>query len=761
MDEPGVLPALKGHKKAVPWGAALGKRLAEWSKHPAANANMAILDSRKDSQSQIADLLDPLLSKMTHAALKTIFENELSYNLASIRKLSKSQEAHSSYRLAISQLKKCWEQFSPHLPAGYVASKLVQTGESLLEIDGFHNMADLVCFMPYLEKEMCVYNDRGPAERRDSPDPETICKYINLSAADPSLHSPRVRGKVVRFFEEMLGIIRRCAKERGTEWLVYKGINYLLAISGALLSTGFDWPELVDTLKAAFAKLEETSKLKRLKTIPLLVEICTVVHTFNVKFTPNYVGDSYIIQCARSVEKFAVHERAIMGTSGEFDSASLAIFDSACTKLNLLLFGCQLSLLAIGKKPSLMPVDVSLLEMTGSATEDFAESLKENETGKPSDEASVTSSLGDPDAGMGHELREIIQRRRSSVYSVPVKPGTSLSTSANDCFEGSRSRSKGRSGCAGAKTDDSDGEAVTRKKSSDTSRALRRISLSSARRQTKLDTMKSFSLLTAAIYEDVDTSTVLEGRDSQAEAAEDVQLGQDADTVVGVEESDGKKQTKKEREAAKKPPKTYNVYESEDHKLKRLLLYDVVRMLRSFNSDGDKLHALMDGIDAIIPSSRDKCDMQFERLADDHDKRNVLILLLLDVAFELACSLPDALLEKGSAINSLTADLEAGRPTNVSNHPIGLQPSIFETSSLMSDSRLARFEHVDLLRDLVTPSDAEKYRALSPDNIIVVIARSVHVILSQFPIEDILFSVKVSAKTLYGGSYRASKSTLC
>jgi hypothetical protein len=71
-------------------------------------------------------------------------------------------------RLAISQLRQVWEKYGPHLPPSYLMFQLVETGETLLGIDGFHDVAESLCFSMYLDKALALYDD-GRGARRDGP----------------------------------------------------------------------------------------------------------------------------------------------------------------------------------------------------------------------------------------------------------------------------------------------------------------------------------------------------------------------------------------------------------------------------------------------------------------------------------------------------------------------------------------------------------------------------------------------------------------
>ncbi|KAJ3403780.1 hypothetical protein HDV05_007610 [Chytridiales sp. JEL 0842] len=64
-------------------------------------------------------------------------------------------------RLVVSQLRQCWEKYGPHMPPEYVMARLVETGEMLLGIEGFHDVAESLCFSMYLEKAETFHETSG------------------------------------------------------------------------------------------------------------------------------------------------------------------------------------------------------------------------------------------------------------------------------------------------------------------------------------------------------------------------------------------------------------------------------------------------------------------------------------------------------------------------------------------------------------------------------------------------------------------------
>ncbi|KAJ3217009.1 hypothetical protein HDU67_008654 [Dinochytrium kinnereticum] len=400
-----------------------------------------------------------------------------------------------------------------------------------------------------------------------------------------------------------------------------------------------------------------------------------------------------------------------------------------------------------------------------------------NETNRddPS-ENSGRSKIGDEDKdddSAPPPLFTIIRRRTSSInYSVPKRK--------QSFFQGSSSynSSPHQAEPLPHSTIESDGERQNPGRSnirrgSDASQNLRRLSLISNRRQSKYQDRLAIGLneLTECAEQEVEKSG------SKPVENEDI-TPSNVVRSISIAESN-----KKGRPApgqfltlthpSKEARKTHSVMggpvshgnaksnvsaaataiESEDHRNRRFLIYDTARMLRSFRGDREKLHAIVSGLEALsqpgqqiplaqrpygttegsAPSSSNwfslltsETDLQFERPTDEqiqHDRRILVFLTLLDIAFELLCSSPDTLLSRSGPLHHLIADIEAGRQIQtivplvnpyMSSHghhhgrqtdqgktagmgPMGRMPSLAEITAMMSEGRIRRFASEDLV----------------------------------------------------------------
>ncbi|KAJ3217008.1 hypothetical protein HDU67_008653 [Dinochytrium kinnereticum] len=319
--------------------------------------------------------------------------------------------ANARRRLAILQFRACWEKFAPHLPPNFVATRLVETGEALLEIPGFYDVADMVCFSPCLERGDALYgsnhalfatssrkditsedggsntslgvdvrgfsesnpdNLQRPVSEDDVDTPahhislslrmrceygKSLCKYLHLTSMASALKSPGVKASMLEFLDQLKAIREQCllmTRGRARDRLVLRGISYLTAIIESLVNDGNGWKELLIYLTSITACIENTTTLFRPRNLPLLVDIYILTHRLQLKHTLGYIGDSFILQCARTIEKMYTAESdiAVRKEGAALDEKS---FEAAFGRMNHLLFGCQLALLGMGKKLAIIP----------------------------------------------------------------------------------------------------------------------------------------------------------------------------------------------------------------------------------------------------------------------------------------------------------------------------------------------------------------------------------------------------------------------
>eukprot|EP00842_Homolaphlyctis_polyrhiza_P000829 jgi/Hompol1/1747/HPOL_000003-RA len=98
--------------------------------------------------------LEPVLDRISETSLVTMFENELVFCLKSLRALSKTPQTASNAqrRLLRTQFRSCIEKYQRHVKPSTFIAQIIETGEAILDIPGFHRLAEDDCFEVALQK---------------------------------------------------------------------------------------------------------------------------------------------------------------------------------------------------------------------------------------------------------------------------------------------------------------------------------------------------------------------------------------------------------------------------------------------------------------------------------------------------------------------------------------------------------------------------------------------------------------------------------
>jgi hypothetical protein len=82
---------------------------------------------------------------MKKVNFKALFQKQVTSCIQAFKTISIKQTS-SQYRVVCNQFLDCLKQFQNQVEINYFVEKLVDAGESLLEIRTFHHFADAVCF---------------------------------------------------------------------------------------------------------------------------------------------------------------------------------------------------------------------------------------------------------------------------------------------------------------------------------------------------------------------------------------------------------------------------------------------------------------------------------------------------------------------------------------------------------------------------------------------------------------------------------------
>ncbi|KAJ3328133.1 hypothetical protein HDU76_010540 [Blyttiomyces sp. JEL0837] len=355
------------------------------------------------------DLLDPLLGRMTMDTLRMVFENELNHCIRCMRHFSKVDQSselaatNSQRRLAVGQFKDCWEKFSLKMTSDYILAKLVETGEVVLGIRGFHDVAETMCFAPYLEKasglavdtniksqeDLTGNNDMEPHSPRESKEQpalastdqtpvsrivtkisatshkalkirslygRALCQFLRLVDMDVTLRTPRIRVSVKTILSNIMDVIDECSRSESTEWLLLNGSFHIRSITDKLLNSGFMWPEALDALKQVVRYFEQSTTLLEPQNVPWLMDIYGVIHHHLLQAGNVEDIRSFIANCSATIDTIAegysarISMTPSMSQSGEATTRTHPLVEQAMHKLNVWLFGCEIREVASGRR---------------------------------------------------------------------------------------------------------------------------------------------------------------------------------------------------------------------------------------------------------------------------------------------------------------------------------------------------------------------------------------------------------------------------
>ncbi|KAJ3240711.1 hypothetical protein HDU81_002902 [Chytriomyces hyalinus] len=645
------------------------------------------------------ELLDPLLGRMTTAALTDIFESELKYCLKAMDAFSKLDYAapnwNSRRQLILSQFRKCWDQYGVHLPKDYTNFRLVETGEALLHLQGFHDIASLYCFEAIIQtasSRLDVHRFHGvsrasevpgiaslnSAQNTDSHSVElwkrsqfgrVLCDFLAIVTEDPALKTPTARTRILKCLLEIGKVTSECAK-LGNEWLVLEGSKHTMTIAEHLWDSGLDWVEILQFVETSIQCIEQDSRnLQKPENISWISKLYS-------KMFQNYMAYG----SAKDVlSKFYSAIPNFLGNSATLNEEGHPVF----LKFNELLFSLSLKELSSGQPVAYVQSDnladeaLRFFNLTSAPMEKV---VKFNST-QPNSEPRQNNSV----------CRQ--NRRQSFAMMRKLKQKLDTPESANE-----------------------------EKSFIHPASILRH--LSATPRVIHLPRLK---LQFPDLYNDKNQSAIrpnsnfMDLTEEHAEQAFMSIPASVADTTI---------RSKRQLALKSKKPKGLAVVpETEEHKQHRLLLADIVLMLRIFNTDAERLHVINEGLNALLEKNGTSPSDKPSELSP----QNRIYRMLLDIGFELLISDVDSIVKKGGFLSTLIGEVEtAGGTSQPANRDldVGKLPNLKDITKLIQNHAFGRFYSCDVMtfcRLLFRALQWERY---------IVTAQILDYLLTEYPSES-------------------------
>ncbi|KAI8919442.1 hypothetical protein DFJ77DRAFT_529484 [Powellomyces hirtus] len=691
------------------------------------------------------DLLHPLLGRMTPASLRSTFDNEIIGCIKRMRIFAsqhtpeeKEKDSPQKYkallpkkldpatvplhvspntrrRLLSSQLTKCWEMFGPHVDQEYLYTRMIEAGESILTIDGFWDIANTACFEQFLE--------RAPKTFKAARSSISVSLFPSTQAVTPGfsiptlpLSSPRTLSSRARYgqlvfvtgimeiLREIMDVVGECfdlPDDREVSFLVWQGTRSVRAICETIGTAGW-WQEVPDILTRSLSRIEGCPSLTTLPYIGWRLDLYVTVHRSYMNHDAHEQAEELINDAMTKVEdarRDAVYD-ADCGDAVEAPVAEIEdVVSTAMYRLNVLIFGCELRAMVDGKQIA-----------NGEAIVPGRSAVPGSAVGARQRRASITAprqSISIPNADIEtlDDLRKSVVTTQTPLRKLlkecPIRGGTfwpeeikkTTTASIHDLTISrqhlAQSFSVELASVVSFQTD-ATGDLVWKPKAGGRTlvrtlsmkavsqlRGKRRIKGSARERLTR-PPMQKDSLMSIS---DVETGIAFGIPDEAPLDEDDVPEPRFED----LNPSHGREQapvpTRGGRKMKTALPK---VDESEDGRVRRQILFDVLYMLASFQGDRDRFHAVVEGLNALSSST---VKLTFiERLSDDFNRKEQLFMRMLDVGFDIILSNPEEFLTPSKVMAAYTTDMELGRP-----------PQPADVTRLIVHQRLAQLNLDDLI----------------------------------------------------------------
>ncbi|KAJ3266395.1 hypothetical protein HDU77_001006 [Chytriomyces hyalinus] len=648
------------------------------------------------------ELLDPLLGRMTTAALTDIFESELKYCLKAMDAFSKLDYAapnwNSRRQLILSQFRKCWDQYGVHLSKDYTNVRLVETGEALLHLQGFHDIASLHCFEAIIQtaaSRLDVHRFHGVSRASDVPGIATLnsaqntdahnvelwrrsqfgnalCSFLAIVTEDPTLKTPTSRSRILKCLQAIAHVTAECSNV-GNEWLVLEGSKHTMTIAEHLWDSGLDWVEILQFVETSIQCIEHGSRnLQKPEHVSWISKLYT-------KMFQNFIACGNIASAKDILSKFYSAIPKFLGNSATLNEDGHPVF----LKFNELLFSLSVKELSSGQPVAYTQSDNSAdepLRFFNLASAPMEKVVKFN---------SIQADL-EP-----RQNNSVCRQNRRQSFSMMGKLKQKLDTteSAND-----------------------------ENKFIHPASILRH--LSATPRVIHLPRLK---LQFPDLYNDKNQSAI-----RQTSNFVDLTEEHTEPAYMSIPASVADTTIRSKRQLAlksKKPKGLAVVPETEEHKQRRLLLADIILMLRIFNTDAERLHVLNEGLNALLEKNGTLASEKPSELSP----QNQLYRMLLDIGFELLISDADSLVKKGGFLSTLIGEVEAaGGTSQPANRDldVGKLPNLKEITKLIQNHAFGRFYSCDVMnfcRILFRALQWERY---------IVTAQILDYLLTEYPSES-------------------------
>ncbi|KAJ3067712.1 hypothetical protein HDU98_009072 [Podochytrium sp. JEL0797] len=678
-----------------------------------------------------ASLLDPLLGRMTISTLQTIFETEISHCLRAMESYSTLDPALSSCpsrrRLLLQQFSKCWDQYGPHLPKDVLNTRFVEVGEALLRIQGFHDVADSFCFSRYLKEVKARFQEdrtqlgqgsraleevvalmMGVEGQSQGTQPQPMkrtlsqaeaslvrrCQYgllisefLSLFIIDLTLESEPVRARVFKVLKSISSLAGECASFKTQEWLALEGAKHVMMIVDALWDAEFTWNDTLPFLSQVLTHVQKCQTVLVLNNITWLMDLFGFAFSKFIHMGAVAEAKTIFQQCSSIVDVIFSKQTETL------DSARDRLRNTAYKSLNDMAFLLVIVDMANGKlKPSISTNS----SISGSAEEgNKGAAANFRKVSSPNDPIPVYSRVSKARKSIKFEHDESLDSSLESVL-----PAISQPKRASLAIPARRTSVTTQTTRMKADIEANIIKSASSFKPVDTASKLRRLSTTGR---------NSVAAVKFKMQQAVEEDFVAKQSHITPEPGIDLESLVETSTVaVPASVADS---TLKPKKAPKKLTKVAAaVIETEEQKTRRLILTELIAVLRCFEGDKEKVRVLAAGLEVLWNIRADGSDSIISTI----DFKSVVFNMLLDLTFEIVTMPNDTLVQKGGFLSTLIGEPDGSTHANPSMYNIGRLPSMREISHLIQDQSFSRFHYRDMMkfcRQLFQTAQLERFVA--------------------------------------------------
>ncbi|KAI9350242.1 hypothetical protein BDR26DRAFT_580606 [Obelidium mucronatum] len=607
---------------------------------------------------------------MTVATLRGIFENEIAYCLKAMEAFSKLDQSdpscNSRRRLLLDQFQKCWDQYGPYLPKDILNTRLVEVGEALIRLENFHEAANILCFTKYLKEVSSVIEDDrvhkgvksaddwdvvGMSESLNTKEVELIrrcqfgsslSEFLSLYSIDLTLQAVEVRGRAISILKKIVHIVKECSASPDYEWLALEGAKHLLILVNSLWDAEYPWDD------AQVFLVEAASCLQKCSAVHTVVNVVSLVDVFDSVFQKRIIdGD---VDGARQIhsECSQIVDKSIgIGPLSNDDEVSK---NYAFNKLNNMLLMVTISAISNGEAIPYNNLDgtdqaspFQFRKITGDTHQNCADDEKRSSP-------KIKFLLDHKTTDNGRHTLVIPSRRKSVTMTSQLKANIEARIV----------------------------KYVEPFKPVNAALIMKKLSVTSKTIQSPIKFKLDFS------------DTVQKAVESDMHDVESI-----AGSAVAIPASlvdNSLKAKKPPPPKSKKAKGVSNNVETEEQKAKRLVLAQLVDVLRFFPSDKEKLRTLIMVLDTLSKAPQHKEDIKVS------ETKKSMQQFLLDLGFELMIMPAESVFQKGGILSSMIGEMDPANFNPSAVYNIGKLPCLQELNRLVQDSSLQRFGYEDLMK---------------------------------------------------------------